>query len=106
MMKILYAITGLSTGGAEIMLYNLLSRINRERFSPTVVSLIGHGALGDRIEALGIPVYSIGMKPGMPPTPAAMQRLIQIIQQLKPDLIQGWMYHGNLAAQFASFFLL
>jgi glycosyltransferase involved in cell wall biosynthesis len=100
---VLHIITGLSTGGAERMLCNLLSRINRMRFEPVVVSLMDRGTLGDRIEALGIPVHTIGIKQGMP-TPAAMWRLIQIVRQLKPDLIQGWMYHGNLAAQFASFF--
>ncbi len=102
-MKIIYAITGLSTGGAEIMLYNLLSRMNRDRFSPVVLSLMDRGTLGDRIAALGIPVYTIGMKQGMP-TPVAIWRLIHIVRQVKPDLIQGWMYHGNLAAQLASVF--
>jgi hypothetical protein len=32
-MKIIYTIVGLTTGGAEIMLYRILSKINRERFS-------------------------------------------------------------------------
>ncbi len=101
---ILYVITGLSTGGAEMMLYKLLSNIDRNRFTPVVVSLIDRGTFGDRIEDLGIPVYTIGMKRGMP-TPAAIVRLIRTVRQLKPDLIQGWMYHGNLAAQLARVFL-
>jgi glycosyltransferase involved in cell wall biosynthesis len=101
---VLHIITGLSTGGAERMLCNLLSRINRMRFESVVVSLMERGVLGDRIEALGIPVHTIGMKQGMLPTPAAIWRLIHIVRQLKPDLIQGWMYHGNLAAQFVSVF--
>jgi len=37
----------------------------------------------DRIEALGIPVHTIGMKQGMLPTPAAIC-LIHIVRQLKP----------------------
>lgn len=103
-MKIIYAVTGLSTGGAEIMLYQLLSKINRDRFSPVVLSLMERGTSSDRIEGLGIPVHTIGMKQGMPPTPAAMWRLIHLVSQIQPDLIQGWMYHGNLAAQFANVF--
>lgn len=85
------------------MLYNLLSKMNRERFIPVVVSLLDRGTWGDRIEAIGVPVYTIDMKPGMP-TPAAFWRLIHIVRQLKPNMIQGWMYHGNLAAQLASVF--
>jgi glycosyltransferase involved in cell wall biosynthesis len=101
-MKILYIITGLPTGGAEMMLYKLLSKINRKRFEPIVVSLMDRGTLGDRIEALGIPVHSIGMNRGIP-LPVHIWRLVHLVSQLKPHLIQGWMYHGNLAAQFASF---
>ncbi len=99
--NIVYITTGLSTGGAERMLYNLLSKINREHFSPVVISLIDRGTWGDRIEALDIPVHTIGMTVGMPPTANMIWRLIHLVRQIKPDLIQGWMYHGNLAAQFA-----
>lgn len=103
-MRVVFLSTGLYTGGAERMLYNLLSKINRERFSPVVVSLMDRGTWGDRIESLGIPVHTIGMKPGMLPTPPLMWRLINLLRQIQPDLIQGWMYHGNLAAQVASWF--
>lgn len=99
--RLLFIITGLSTGGAEMMLYKLLSRINREKFEPMVISLMDQGKLGDRISELNIPVYTIGMKSGIP-TPDILYRLISKVRQLKPDLIQGWMYHGNLAAQFSS----
>lgn len=101
--KIVYIITDLSTGGAQIMLYKLLSRMSRERFAPVVVSMMDRGTMGDRIEALGVPVYAINMKPGTPAL-SAMQRLIRTVRQLNPDLIQGWMYHANLAAQVASSF--
>jgi glycosyltransferase involved in cell wall biosynthesis len=102
-MKILYVTTGLETGGAEIMLYQLLSRINREQFNPTVISLMDRGTVGDRIESLGIPVYTIGMELGTP-TLNAIWKLIQKVREIQPDLIQGWMYHGNIAAKFASIF--
>lgn len=101
---VLYVTTGLGTGGAERMLYNLLSMLNQERFSPVVVSLIDNGTVGDRIEALGIPVHTIGMEAGRLPTPNVFWRLIHLVREIKPDLIQGWMYHGNLAAQLASIF--
>lgn len=98
---ILYITTGLYTGGAERMLYNLLTKINQQRFEPVVVSLINRGTWGDHIEKLGIPIYTLGMKQGSLPTPAIILRLHRIIHQIQPDLIQGWMYHGNLAALLA-----
>ena len=100
--QIVFIITGLSTGGAEMMLYKFLSRIDRNRFSPTVISLIDGGVFALRLKALGIPIYSLGMQPGRPSI-SAIQRLTKLLNQIQPDLIQGWMYHSNLAAQLANF---
>ena len=101
-MKIVYLTTGLSMGGAEVMLYNLLSNINRDRFEPTVISLMDKGVFGEQIEQLGIPVYGAGMLMGKPSF-SAIRKVVSLIKQAQPDLIQGWMYHGNLAAQFFNF---
>ena len=98
-MKIVYLTTGLNMGGAEVMLYNLLSKIDRDRFEPVIISLMDKGVFGESIEQLGIPVYSGGMLIGKPSI-AAVRRIIELIKQVQPDLIQGWMYHGNIAAQF------
>src|SRR5882724_3688140 len=101
--RIIHIINDLSIGGAEMMLYKLLSELNRERFDPVVVSLRNRGLLNRRIESLGVPVYSVAMRLALP-TPTSCWRLIRLIRRLKPDLIQGWMYHGNLAAQIAGAF--
>ncbi|MBD1906690.1 glycosyltransferase [Funiculus sociatus GB2-A5] len=102
--RVVHIIAGLPSDGAEMMLYKLLSRMNRKRFNSVVVSLMDRGTLGDRIEALGIPVYTIGMKPGRP-TIASIWRIISTIRNIKPGLIQGWLSHGNLAAQLVSAFV-
>ena len=101
-MKIVYISTGLNMGGAEVMLYNLLLNINRDRFEPTVISLMDKGIFGEQIEQLDIPIYSVGMLAGKPSIVSA-RRMLELIKQAQPDLIQGWMYHGNLAAQFFNF---
>lgn len=103
-MRIAFIITGLSTGGAEMMLLKLLERLDRQRFSAYVISLTNLGELAPRIEALGIPVSAVGMKPGLPNL-ASFIRLVQILRDLKPDVVHTWMYHsdllGGLAARFA-----
>lgn len=99
--KILHIINDLAIGGAEIMLYRLLSEKSRQRFNPVVISLMDRGSLRQRIEELGIPVYTARMKRSLP-TPASVWRLIRLVRQIKPDLIQGWLYHGSLAAQLGS----
>lgn len=103
-MRIAFIITGLSTGGAEMMLIKMLERLDRHRFAPHVVSLTTVGELAPRIAALGIPVDAMGMKPARP-SPSGFLRLTRLLKRLKPDLVHSWMYHadllGGLAARLA-----
>lgn len=103
-MKILHVITGLTTGGAERSLLSLLSGGLARRFDCSVLSLGDKGTLGPAIEALGVPVHGLGMRAGLP-SPSALLHLRRIVRTIQPDLIQGWMYHGNLAALVASVLL-
>jgi glycosyltransferase involved in cell wall biosynthesis len=102
--KIVHIITGLATGGAETMLLKVLSRIDRSRFDSIVVSLMKREAVAEKIESFGIQVHSMDMKPGKIPG-IGFLHLVRLLRRLKPDIIQGWMYHGNLAAQLAAFLL-
>ena len=82
-----------------MMLYKLLSAVNHKRFEHVVVSLIDKGTtLGERIEELGVHVHALGMQHGRLPTATSVWRLAYLVRQLRPDIIQGWMYHGNMAA--------
>ncbi len=104
MKKLVYLITGLNGGGAETMLFHLLRGLDRGRFEPSVISLMDRGKLGGAIQALGVPVRTVGLRQGKV-TLAAFARLVGLIRAARPDLIQGWMYHSNLAAQVAGRFL-
>lgn len=93
----LHLITGLSTGGAELSLLKLLEASPELRVGARVVSLRDLGTVGPRLAALGIPVQAAGI-PGSVPSPAAVLRLRKMVRATRPGLLQGWMYHGNLAA--------
>lgn len=97
-MKLLFIISGLDTGGAEMALYRLLSRI-----SPTnechVITLTDVGPVGNQIAVLGIPVSAFNLRSG---GIRQFVRLIRFIHKLKPDLVHTWMYHANLFGGLAS----
>lgn len=97
----LHTITGLSTGGAERALYNVLAGGLASEFESTVISLRDRGTFADQIEALGVSVYTLGIR-GSLSLPRVIYRLRRLAKEVKPDLIQGWMYHGNLAATLAA----
>lgn len=104
-MNICFCITNLATGGAETVLLNILQQLDRSRFTPTVVSLVGLGEIGPRIQALGIPVHTLDMSRGGVPNPLMVLRLTKLLRQLQPDVVHTWMYHadflGGLAARLA-----
>ncbi len=104
-MRIVHIITGLPTAGAQMALYRLLSNINREKFESVVISLMDRGPVGEMIEQLGIPVYSLDMKRGVP-GPMAIQQFLHLIRTMPvPDVLQGWEYHGNIASSIARYLL-
>jgi len=100
---VLYVISDLSVGGAEMMLYKLLAETDRTRFEPVVVSLMEGGTLRSRVEALGVKVHTVGVSPKLP-TPLDLWRLVRLTRRLDPDLVVGWMYHSCLAVQLAGLF--
>ena len=56
--RLVFFTTGLGTGGAEMMLFKLVSAL-RSEFDCTVVSLRDRGTVGPRIAGLGVPVEAL-----------------------------------------------
>jgi glycosyltransferase involved in cell wall biosynthesis len=97
----MHVITGLDMGGAEMMLLKLLSA-SRERWQSIVVSLKDEGRIGASITQLGVPVKCLHFSPHVP-NPARFLSLVSLTRAFCPQVIQGWMPHGNLAASLAQF---
>ena len=102
MFKVMHIITELNVGGAEIMLKKLLETMDPERFKQSVLSLQNKGPIGAQIEELGIPVYGLNLHRPFSRI-RALTTLRMILSEQHPDLIQGWLYHGNLAASLLRF---
>lgn len=96
-MKVVHVISGLDVGGAEMMLLKLLATLDRAVFEPEVISLRPGGQCRTLFEAQNIPVHSLSITKGVP-SPASILALRRLGRDLDPDVVQGWMYHGNLAA--------
>jgi glycosyltransferase involved in cell wall biosynthesis len=99
-MRVMHVITGLSTGGAETMLLKLLSAASGS-MEHVVVSLGDEGTIGPRIAALGVPVHCLGLRRNAP-NPFRALSILPLARRIGPQLIQGWMYHGNLMASMAA----
>jgi glycosyltransferase involved in cell wall biosynthesis len=100
-MRIAHIITTLSTGGAETMLYKLLSAMDRDRFAVEVYSLADTGSIGGAIvRDLGIPVFPLRSTSGRTTVSSAFG-LLAHLRRSRPHIIQTWMYHANLLGGMA-----
>lgn len=98
-MKICHIITGLSVGGAEMMLLKLLHYKSSPGLDHHVLCLRPEGPVADVIRSKGFEVQSLGIRSLSDGARAAFG-LRRYMKQINPDIVQGWMYHGNLAALY------
>jgi len=84
-----------------MMLYKLLSRLDRSRIDSNVITLTTSGPVGERIRGLGYEVSEIGMARGRL-NPVALLRLARRLRGQRPDVLQTWMTHSDLAGGLAA----
>ena len=111
-LTVVHIISGLGQGGAETVLYRLVTASAGEPRLPggaggpgrevperairhTVVSMTGEGVFGPRLRAAGIPVTTLGMGRGLGAVRGVFA-LYRFLRRESPDVVQTWMYHADL----------
>lgn len=102
-LNVLFVITSMPVGGAETLLVNLVRRLDRERFRPSVVCLKEPGELGQQL-ALEVPLHS-GLTSGKFDL-RVLPRLVRLmrVEQIDAVVTVGAgdkMFWGRLAARIA-----
>lgn len=102
--KITFLITGLGTGGAELMLLRLIERLDRNRFGPSVVSMTDLGPVAKGFQEAEVPCTALGMNGSLPGL-STLWSFARQLRSTRPDVLHTWMYHadlfGGLAARLA-----
>ena len=91
--KLTHIITGLNTGGAEIMLYKLSKSMNKDLFEINVISLSGEGQLNKEFERIGIEVKNCNIT--FSRSFSGIISLYKYLKLAKPDIVQTWLYHAD-----------
>ena len=97
-MKVLHVISGLSDGGAEAVLYRLVT--NDLSDSHHVISLTGEGKYGRMLRDAGVAVTFLDMARGRV-TLRGLRKLLSTVRSTSADVIQTWMYHSDLLGGLA-----
>jgi glycosyltransferase involved in cell wall biosynthesis len=96
---VLHVIPSLGVGGAELMLSSLVRAPRRDDWKQAVVYFLKDEELVPMIRVAGVPVHRIGIR-GIASSPIAVVRLALLIRRLRPKVVQGWLYYGDLLALF------
>ena len=97
--RVLHVVSGLGPGGAETVLYRLATQPNT--INHEVICLGPRDWYSGRLEERGIPVHHIDSSSPL----ASATRLFHLRELIKasdPDLVQGWMYRGNVIGGLAA----
>jgi glycosyltransferase involved in cell wall biosynthesis len=98
--RILHIITTVGTGGAERMLLNVVAEGQKHGITHGVIALRRDGMLAEPLREAGACVWNCGLLAGQASLHAARE-IRKALITFAPDIVQGWMYHGNLAACLA-----
>ncbi len=106
-MKILYVITSSNVGGTEKALFEVLKRIDRDKFSVYVCCIKKPGLFGKSFEAYSKGFYSMGLsesggiKAILSFIPALI-KLIFLICRIKPDIVHSFLFRANIMSRLAA----
>jgi glycosyltransferase involved in cell wall biosynthesis len=95
-LQVVHVISGLLHGGAETVLYRLVTAPGGT-VRHTVVSMRGEGVMGARLREAGIEVICLDMQ-GWTGNVRGLWRLYRLLRARRPDVVQTWMYHADLIA--------
>ena len=98
--SVLHVISGLRTGGAEMMLLKLLRESPAHGMNARVLSLSGAGTVGRAISEAGVEVTTV--EDGAMRGARALGAITKTVSSFRPHVVQAWMYHANVLTTVSS----
>lgn len=100
-LPISFAITDLDVGGAERTFVELVKRLERRRWSPSVVCLQAEGPFAAELRAADVPTTAIGLKSSVD-LPRVLFTWRRLLAAQQPVLLQTFLYHANILGRLVA----
>lgn len=105
LIRVLFLSTELGYGGAEKNLTRIATGLDRSRFVPVVCSIaplpVERRDLVKSLESAGVAIHSLEAR-GTLHVFAALSRLRKLLDELRPDLMQTFLFHANVLGAWAA----
>jgi len=102
--KITYVISGLGIGGAEVLVKDIVLRLQKiDTYDVSVVSLSDQGPIGAQLAKAGVPVYACSRQASG--DWFRVWRLYRTLKQLQPDIVHAHLFHANVLTRLFGWLL-
>ncbi|MDA9259758.1 glycosyltransferase [Gammaproteobacteria bacterium] len=101
--KVVHIISDLGSGGAERSLFKLAESNLANTYDFSVICLQGEGMYSQKLRRQGINVIALNLNYFN--FLFKLFPLASYLYKVRPQIIQGWMYHGNIAALIGKYML-
>lgn len=103
--KILYTIPNFDTAGSGKVVYDLVSKLDKEKFSPEICCFHGKGAFFKEVEKLGVPIHIFPFTTTYKPYFSFFFRLYKIASFFRKnnfDIIHSWHWSSDFSEPLAA----
>lgn len=102
-MKIVYVITALTLGGAEVQLKSLISKMDLDIYDVTIIALTGDVAV--RFDGLKVHLIELNMSKSFFSIISSFLKFCKVLKSINPDIVHSHMYHANIFSRSARIFV-
>jgi glycosyltransferase involved in cell wall biosynthesis len=99
-MRVLHVISGLSTGGAEVLLVRTIEGLKQRGIRCYVASVAGHGPMTAQLAEMSVPVIDLQGR-SVWRLGSSVRNLRKAVRWIRPDVIHSWMYHANAVSHLS-----
>jgi glycosyltransferase involved in cell wall biosynthesis len=102
--RVAHVIETLGVGGAEVLLTDIVARLDSSRFRSRVFALDAPDNLRGRLESRGVEVEILGIPPRRRPAASALA-LSRALRLFAPDVVHTHLYFANVLGRLASYWI-